>query len=187
MLLVVATILGCGDPYDDLAPGREGGKRRYWTMGGAQYTNPSIQWFLNSYGTDERYADYGIVYYDAGPKPRSYAERDLFLDSLRLCRQSFGDAYAANEIRTLSSTVQDVPFKPRFVAVVIPFGDASEESVGAIFEADQLFNPAVDLVSLLNSADISRGEVWSSVEDEKNGTRRSVYPFIEDHMAKLDE
>ena len=184
-LIVILTFAGCGDRYGSLKPGREGTTRTQWMSRGGPYTNPSVRWFLNFYSEMDQYPRYGIINYNSGPDPGRFAEHDLFVDSLRLCRAQFHTAFRDDAIETWDSSINGfVPFKPKYIAVVVVGENVdSDDKAGAVFEARSVFNLECDLDQLVSSATIKRGNVWYGVEDE-DGSYRIVYSFIADHMSE---
>ena len=180
---------GCGDPYGELKPGRQGRPLTQWSSRGGPYTDPSVRWYLNFYETHSNYPGYAIANYNGGPDNGLYSEHELFVDSLRLCRDNFADTFNNDKMEVWDSSDNAyIPFQPEYIAVIITTEDIEgngycDREAGAVFCAAAVFHPSADVDDLVSSADIVRGNVWFQ-EQVADGSLHTVYSFIEDHMAR---
>lgn len=184
---IIATT-GCRDRYADLAPGRDGSPANEWMSRGGPTTNPTVRWFLNFYETEESYDDYGLIIYNGGPDSTAYSEHELLVDSLRLCRVHFQQAYANEAMTTWDvSRNEHVAFKPTHISIVIDWEEPQNEDVvgnqtGAVFVAEEVFDSDANLNELVSSVDIKRGKLRYA-KDDRDGSFRIVNSMVEDHMA----
>lgn len=191
-VVLAVTLAGCG-----LKPGRHADEATQWG-GRSRYTSSDESWlYLNSYTEFEefdRYLGYGMVHYGRdSSRDGKLSDEFLLTDALRLCREQFHKAYSTRGITRLiqvkSGSVQ-VPFEPKYIAVVVTDKQNPKREVGIVVPAEQLFSKRpLSEVSALGK--ICHGDLYYAdvtEEEQQNGWspgKQLRYAHVDEHIREL--
>lgn len=186
----MTVLAGCG-----LRPGRKGDAQSAWMS--SRYSSADADWLYSNFyfQLDDfgRYQRYGLVNYSRdSTRDSQRTDEALLEDALRLCREEFHEAFNNQSLTRWDSDKSDlVPFKMKYVAVVIVDKQERLPQSGVVVPAKQLFSDA-KIKEVLSNAKISRGNLWFediSEEEKQQGYSPGMvirYLHVEEHMSQMN-